>query len=115
MASQSPIATVNLAPGEARESDRRSPGRGQYTVYFVRDNGAGIAPRDVDKIFTMFKRLSQEPGSGPGHGVGMAIVKKLVARYGGDVWVTSTRGAGSTFYFDLPDSEDSSPNNVPAV
>ncbi len=73
---------------------------GDETICCVRDNGAGIEPRDQEKIFKMFKRL--ETGTG-GTGAGLALVKRIIEVHGGCVWVESEgRGTGSTFCFTLP-------------
>jgi len=53
----------------------------------------------------MFKRLHGRDAYGGGVGAGLTIVQKLVQRHGGRVWVESTLGAGSTFYFTLPNGE----------
>ena len=72
----------------------------EYHVRFeVEDNGIGIAPEDVDKVFRAFERL--DPGRFPGTGVGLSIVQKAVERMGGEVGVTSKPGEGSTFHILL--------------
>lgn len=70
-------------------------------VYSVADNGIGFDARFSEKIFAPFQRLHAR-GEYPGNGIGLAIVQQAVERHGGDVWVTSEPGQGSTFYFSLP-------------
>ena len=68
--------------------------------FAVSDNGMGIAPEYYLTIFGVFKRLH---GSAiPGTGIGLAICQRVVERYGGRIWVESTVGQGTTFYFTLP-------------
>ena len=66
-------------------------------VFFVRDNGVGIAPEYHEKVFGLFDKL--DPGSG-GTGIGLALVKRIVEVHGGRIWVESA-GPGSTFNFTL--------------
>jgi signal transduction histidine kinase/CHASE3 domain sensor protein len=69
-------------------------------VYYVKDNGLGIAEAHREKVFQAFQRL--HPEAAPGEGMGLAIVQRIVERHHGKVWVESVVGEGSTFFVSLP-------------
>lgn len=68
--------------------------------FWVRDNGAGLAPEEQAMLFTQFTRLHQARAEG--HGLGLSIVRRIVEKLGGQVGVESQSGQGSLFYFTLP-------------
>jgi signal transduction histidine kinase len=71
-------------------------------IIFVRDNGVGIEPQYHERIFGLFNRLDPEI---EGTGVGLTLVKRIIEVHGGRIWVDSKAGAGTTFFFTLPISE----------
>ncbi|MDE2401188.1 MAG: hypothetical protein KGL90_05950 [Burkholderiales bacterium] len=72
---------------------------GPETVLYVRDNGVGFDPTKAVQLFEPFDRLHGQRFEG--HGVGLSIVKRIIERHGGRVWVQSSEGAGATFMFTL--------------
>jgi len=91
---------ADLPPRVEVACDDALAGGPGYTVVRVTDNGLGIAEAQLDKVFQPLQRL--HPGIGRGEGMGLAIVKRIVERHEGRVWVSSTIGSGSTFYVELP-------------
>ena len=70
------------------------------SVFYLSDNGVGFDPVYAEKVFQPFQRLHRNDQF-PGSGVGLAIVERVIQRHNGRIWVQSTLGKGSTFYFTL--------------
>ncbi|MDZ7780215.1 MAG: ATP-binding protein [Gemmatimonadota bacterium] len=88
-------------PPVVHVSGRRGDG---WTTISVRDEGIGIDPEYFDRVFVIFQRLHGRDKEGTG--IGLALCKRIVERHGGRLWIDSRPGAGSTFSFTLPSSED---------
>ncbi len=81
--------------------------KGDKIVLSVSDQGVGIPPEHQDKIFERFYRVDNPlTRSTPGSGLGLSITKGHVEAHGGEVWLESTVGKGSKFYFSLPMDQD---------
>jgi two-component system, OmpR family, phosphate regulon sensor histidine kinase PhoR len=73
---------------------------------FVRDDGPGIPPESLDRVFERFYRVDKARARDQGGtGLGLAIVKHIVHAHGGEVWAESEPGKGATFFFTLPAGE----------
>ena len=73
---------------------------GDFWKFSVADNGPGIDPKYHERIFQVFQTL-QARDEHESTGIGLALVKKIVESYGGQIWVESTIDQGTTFYFTL--------------
>lgn len=76
----------------------------EYWLFSITDNGMGIEPEHIEKIFTIFARTPSVQEL-PGSGIGLSICQKILERHGGKIWLKSKLGEGTTFYFTFPLSE----------
>jgi two-component system, NtrC family, sensor kinase len=72
-----------------------------HLVYAIKDNGIGIAPENHELVFSMFRRLHTQ-AEYEGSGIGLAFCARIVDTYGGQIWVESEEGKGTTIFFTLP-------------
>jgi PAS domain S-box-containing protein len=90
------------AGGEVRVSAKLE---GEQLVIGVNDEGIGISAADQEKLFAPFQRLEKYPGGVRGVGLGLMVCRRLVEAHGGQIWVESEPGHGSTFFFTMPLSQ----------
>jgi light-regulated signal transduction histidine kinase (bacteriophytochrome) len=78
------------------------------TVFYVRDNGAGLDATQANRLFEPLNALHDRAKSGDA-GLGLAIAKRVVERHGGRIWADGFKGVGATIYFTLPDQRQNLP------
>lgn len=106
------IALQNLLRNAWKFTVHRDPAQIEFgcthrligSIFHVRDNGAGFDPRSTDRLFKPFQRLHSAT-SFPGIGIGLATIRRIIDRHGGEVWAEGEVGKGATFYFTLQSPE----------
>jgi len=92
-----PRAVARIEFGLTQVNDR--------PAYFVRDNGVGFDVTRTQNLFGAFQRLHRATEF-PGTGVGLATVRRILVRHGGQIWAEAAVDQGATFYFALPPAAD---------
>jgi len=83
--------------------DKPDPAQDQSLLFFVKDTGIGISKKDKDRVFERFvKIVDKDAHLYRGAGLGLALARDLVHLLGGEIWLESGLGKGSTFYFTIP-------------
>lgn len=105
---------VNLVSNAVKYTRPRDPAvieigtrveQARELIVFVRDNGVGFDPKYASKLFSPFQRMHAADAF-RGIGMGLAKVRRIVARHGGRVWAEAEVGSGATFFFTLPEEVD---------
>jgi signal transduction histidine kinase len=112
------IALENLLNNSWKFTSKKTEARiefgwmsaGGRTVYFVKDDGAGFEMKHVDRLFGAFQRLHSS-SEFPGTGIGLATVRRVITRLGGEVWAEGEVDKGATFYFTLGEPRPAMANN----
>ncbi|OHB57153.1 MAG: hypothetical protein A2Y12_13475 [Planctomycetes bacterium GWF2_42_9] len=94
-------AVKYLDPGRRGKVQVSGEIKKDRVVYCVEDNGIGIAPQDQGKVFEIYTRLAEKSHAG-GEGMGLTLVKRMLDRNNGQIWIESEKGRGSKFFVALP-------------
>ncbi|MEM6284549.1 MAG: ATP-binding protein, partial [Chloroflexota bacterium] len=109
-------ATITL--DASVERDKRDPNGkllGDFLHITVADNGIGISEEDQKKMFKpYFRSTNDEAQAKPGTGLGMYLTRRLIEQHGGNVWLESDLGKGTTFHFTIPLAPEEEPASEPA-
>jgi signal transduction histidine kinase len=96
---------IKFTPEGGRIDVQASPGDGVVEVSVI-DTGVGIAPEDQEAIFEEFRQVGTAAKKVEGTGLGLASSRKFIELHGGQIWVESQVGVGSTFTFSIPVRRD---------
>jgi PAS domain S-box-containing protein len=103
-------ARIEIGYEQCKPTDKVAVENLPKYCYYVRDNGIGFDMRFYDKLFGVFQRL-HKPEEYEGTGVGLAIVKRIIEKHGGEVWAESKLNEGTTFYFVLGENGSDDESN----
>jgi len=93
-------------------AERVTEGNRQFVKISVRDTGQGISKENQAHIFERFYRVADHEGYTQGTGLGLVIAKRIIEAHGGNMWLESEPGVGTTFFFTLPFTSGSTKTSV---